>query len=94
MFLSVPFLFVSGISWPRTAIPQLWQWVSCLIPSTFGMNGYVRIASLGASLLDVSKEFFALWVQAIAYFFLAFLLYERQGHVNPRHVPSPAPLAS
>ena len=94
MFLSVPFLFVSGISWPRTAIPQLWQWVSCLIPSTFGMNGYVRIASLGASLLDVSKEFFALWVQAIAYFFLAFLLYERQGHVNPRHVPSPAPLAT
>lgn len=78
MFLSVPFLFVSGISWPSTAVPPFWKAVSNLIPSTFGMNGYARISSIGASLADVRHEFLALWLQATAYFLLTFILYKRQ----------------
>ena len=75
MFLSVPFLFVSGISWPVTAVPPFWRAVSTLIPSTFGMNGYVRISTLGAGILDVSHEYFALWTQVAVYFFLTLWLY-------------------
>lgn len=77
VFLSVPMLFLSGISWPGAAIPAFWKYVSYLFPSTFGLNGYVRIASMGANLSDVSFEYFGLWIQVIVYFTLACILYGR-----------------
>lgn len=76
--LSVPLLFISGISWPGAAVPAFWKAVSCLFPSTFGMNGYVRIQSMGATLSDVAFELRRLWIQAGVYFLLACLIYRRQ----------------
>lgn len=76
--LSVPLLFISGISWPGAAVPVFWKAVSCLFPSTFGMNGYVRIQSMGATLSDVAFELRGLWIQAGVYFLLACLIYRRQ----------------
>ena len=76
--LSVPLLFISGISWPGAAVPAFWKAVSCLFPSTFGMNGYVRIQSMGATLSDVAFELRGLWIQAGVYFLLACLIYRRQ----------------
>lgn len=76
--LSVPLLFISGISWPGVAVPAFWKAVSCLFPSTFGMNGYVRIQSMGATLSDVAFELRGLWIQAGVYFLLACLIYRRQ----------------
>lgn len=78
VFLSVPLLFLSGISWPGAAMPAFWKYVSWLFPSTFGLNGYVRIQGMGASLSDVAFEYRGLWIQAVAYFLLACLLYRRQ----------------
>ena len=76
--LSVPLLFISGLSWPGAAVPAFWKAVSCLFPSTFGMNGYVRIQSMGATLSDVAFELRGLWFQAGVYFLLACLIYRRQ----------------
>lgn len=78
VFLSVPMLFLSGISWPAESMPAFWKYVSYLFPSTFGMNGYVRITSMGASLSDISHEYMALWIQAAVYFLLACNVYRRQ----------------
>ncbi len=78
VFLSVPMLFLSGLSWPSAAMPEFWKYVSYLFPSTFGMNGYVRIASMGASLADIRTEYMALWIQAGVYFLLACWFYRRQ----------------
>lgn len=78
VFLSVPLLFLSGISWPGAAMPTFWKYVSWLFPSTFGMNGYVRIQGMGASLHDVAFEYGGLWIQTGVYFLLASLLYHRQ----------------
>lgn len=78
VFLSVPMLFLSGLSWPAAAMPGFWKYVSWLFPSTFGMNGYVRIASMGASLNDIRTEYMALWIQAGVYFLLACWFYRRQ----------------
>ena len=57
VFTSVPLLFISGISWPGTAIPKFWEVVSWLFPSTFGINGFVRINNMGATLTDVLTEY-------------------------------------
>ncbi|MBD5424801.1 MAG: ABC transporter permease [Bacteroides sp.] len=75
VFMSVPLLFISGISWPGAAIPRFWQWVGMLFPSTYAVNGYVRINSMGASLGQVAHEFTALWIQTGAYLLLAILFY-------------------
>lgn len=77
VFMSVPLLFLSGISWPGAAIPEFWKWVSYLFPSTFAVNGYVRINSMGASLNQVSTEFYALWVQVAAYLLTALIFYRK-----------------
>lgn len=75
VFLSVPMLFLSGISWPGASMPPFWKYVSWLFPSTFGMNGYVRIMGSGSSLSDIVPEYSGLWIQTTAYFLLACLLY-------------------
>lgn len=76
--LSVPLLFISGISWPWAAVPPFWKAVSMAFPSTLGMNGYVRIQAMGATLQDVAFEFRGLWIQTGIYFVMACLLYRRQ----------------
>lgn len=78
VFLSVPMLFLSGLSWPSASMPSVWKYVSYIFPSTFGMNGYVRIASMGASLSDIKTEYMALWIQAGIYFLLALWFYRSQ----------------
>lgn len=75
VFMSVPLLFISGISWPGAAIPRFWQWVGMLFPSTYAINGYVRINSMGASLGQVAPEFTALWIQTGVYLLLSLLFF-------------------
>ncbi|MBQ8050247.1 MAG: ABC transporter permease [Bacteroidaceae bacterium] len=71
VFTSVPFLFLSGVSWPLSSIPVFWQKVGALIPSTFAIRAYVRVGSMGATAADVMPELRALWIQAAAYFLVA-----------------------
>ena len=72
---SLLFLFLSGISWPLNNIPAFWQGVSWLIPSTFGIKGYITINCMGGTISDISTDIVALWIQAIVYFFFSCLLY-------------------
>lgn len=78
VFLSVPLLFLSGISWPGAKMPLFWKCVSWLFPSTFGMNGYVSITAMGCSLSDISTKCIALALQSIAYFTVYALFFCRK----------------
>lgn len=78
VFTSVPLLFLSGISWPGSAMPAFWKYFSYFFPSTFGINGYVRINSMGATLHEVAFEYQALWLQAGGYFLTTCLVYRWQ----------------
>ena len=71
VFTSVPFLFMSGVSWPKSNIPEFWQWFSCLFPSTFGIQGFVKMNTLGGLFGDIAPEIKALWMQTIVYGALA-----------------------
>ena len=75
---SLPFLFLSGISWPSEGIPAFWKGISWLLPSTFGVKGYIAVNSMGASLQDISHEYFVLWAQSLIYFFTSCLFYKVQ----------------
>ena len=78
VFTSVPLLFLSGISWPGSAMPSFWRYFSYLFPSTFGINGYVQINSMGATLNEVAFEYRALWMQTGIYFLTTCFVYRRQ----------------
>lgn len=78
VFTSVPLMFISGISWPKTAIPDYWIAVSRIFPSTHGIDGFVKINNMGASLSEVRPELNGLWILAAVYFLLSCLLYLRE----------------
>ncbi len=78
VFVSVPLLFLTGVSWPQSNIPGYWQGVSWLFPSTFGARAYIRLNSMGASLNDVMPELRILWIQALSYFILTLCVYRFQ----------------
>lgn len=86
VFTSVPLLFLSGISWPGTAMPAFWKYFSYIFPSTFGINAYVRINSMGATLHEVSFEYQALWIQTGSYFITTCLVYRWQILQSRKHV--------
>ena len=78
VFTSVPFLFLTGLSWPQSNIPGFWQGIAYLIPSTFGVRGFLRISSMGASIADIQTEYQALWIQVFVYFVLTCAVYRYQ----------------
>lgn len=85
VFTSLPLLFISGISWPGASIPAFWKVFSWIFPSTFGINGFVRINNMGATLWGVQTEYHALWLQAGIYFVTTCLVYRYQILLSHRH---------
>ena len=75
VFMSIPLLFLTGVSWPGAAIPPFWKAVSSVFPSTWGANAYVRIQGMGASLGDCREEIRMLWILAASYFLLTCFFY-------------------
>ena len=75
VFMSVPLLFMSGVSWPQSSIPSFWQVVSWIFPSTFGIRAFVRLNSMGATLVDVKHELICLWLLVGFYFAMACIVY-------------------
>ena len=67
VFTSVPFLFMSGVSWPKSNIPEVWQWFSWLFPSTFGIQGFIKMNTLGGVFGDIIPEIKGLWIQTVIY---------------------------
>jgi ABC-2 type transport system permease protein len=78
VFSSLILLFMSGISWPQSAIPNFWKYISWLFPSTFGIQGFVKINSMGAGLWNVAFEYRMLWIQTAVYFLATFAIYKLQ----------------
>ena len=67
VFTSVSFLFMSGVSWPKSNIPEVWQWFSWLFPSTFGIQGFIKMNTMGGVFGDIIPEIKGLWIQTVIY---------------------------
>ncbi|RFB80929.1 ABC transporter permease [Methylovirgula sp. 4M-Z18] len=77
MGLGLPLFFMVGVSWPVDAMPQIARVIASAIPSTFGIDGIVRVNQMGASIGDVSHDCIRLWVMALVYGTLAFIATRR-----------------
>ncbi|MER8700338.1 ABC transporter permease [Mesorhizobium sp. M1227] len=69
--ISLPIFFLVGVAWPLEAIPPILRTASFILPSTFGIDGLVRINQMGATVTDVSKDWMWLWVLTGVYAILA-----------------------
>jgi ABC-2 type transport system permease protein len=67
LFTSIPFIFLSGFSWPTDAIPQWQVWLSEIIPSTPAIKGYIALSQRGAEFSDVFNYWLQLWAILILY---------------------------
>ena len=85
VFVSLPLLFLTGVSWPQTSIPGYLQGISYLFPSTFGIRAYLRLNTMGASVADVSFELRCLWIQVAFYLGTACLVYGHQLRTTRQH---------
>lgn len=78
LFFSLILLFLCGISWPQSNINGFWRAFAWMFPSTHGIQGYIKINSMGADIHKVSFEYLSLWIQTALYFLTASLTYTWQ----------------
>lgn len=82
VFFSIILLFLSGFAWPTNNMPWFWQGFSFLFPAVHGIQGFIRINSMGAGLREVGFEYAMLWILTGVYFITACL---RIRHSNLRY---------
>ncbi len=67
LWTSIPLLMLSGVSFPREGIPDWLFSLGQIFPSSHGVNGFIRIQSMGASLSEVFDEIKALCILTVVY---------------------------
>jgi ABC-2 type transport system permease protein len=82
--IGLPFFFLAGFAWPTEVMPPVVHVVSLLVPSTSAINGFTRLAQLGAPLAEVRSEFLTLWGLAIFYGGIVWLLEFRKHRADGR----------
>lgn len=73
VFLSLVLFFITGMVWPQCSMPRWIYLLSQIFPSTPGVQGFVKISSMGATLSEVKNEYLTLWLQTGVYFTTASL---------------------
>jgi len=77
VFTSIPFIFLSGFSWPIESMPE-WQVIlSYLVPSTHAIKGFVALTQKGSEFSDVSQYWLYLWGLLIFYLITSSLFIRR-----------------
>lgn len=69
---SVIFLFLSGLTWPRYAMDGFWKALSDCVPATWGIEGFIKMNTNGASLAQVRNCYINLWILAGVYMVAAY----------------------
>ena len=75
---SIPALFLSGASFPVDAQATWVRALSVVLPSTFGIRGFLQLGEMGAQLGEVWRSWGALWLQVAVYGVGAWLMIRRR----------------
>ncbi|MCG8563457.1 MAG: hypothetical protein MI747_00045, partial [Desulfobacterales bacterium] len=70
--------------WPVEMIPDYLEKMAMVVPSVPGTEGFIRIFTMGADLIQVRDDYLVLWGLALAYFLLAALRFWRIGKNGSR----------
>jgi ABC-2 type transport system permease protein len=78
LFSSMPAIFLSGFAWPKFSMPAWLNHIAILLPSTCGIEGFLKISQTGASLKDIGYDWMVLIILTIIYFILAVIAMKNQ----------------
>ncbi|MCK5781553.1 MAG: ABC transporter permease [Flavobacteriales bacterium] len=78
LFTSIPFMFLSGFSWPVDAMPSWQVYLSELIPSTPGIKGFLAMSQRGALFSDIYNNWLHLWGLIVFFLSTGALLFKRK----------------
>jgi ABC-2 type transport system permease protein len=82
LWSSVPVLLIAGVSYPYEAMPDWLYKIGRILPSSSGVSGFIKINSMGASLVDVATEVNTLIVLAAIYLLFAIMCEYRYAKVK------------
>ena len=71
---SLLLVFLSGLTWPRFAMPAFWQSLGDLFPATWACNGFIKMNANGASLWQVRQDYWMLWLLAAGWGLAAYMV--------------------
>jgi len=67
LWTSIPLLMLSGVSFPREGMPEWMYRFGQIFPSSHGVDGFIRIQTMGASTAEVFAEIKALVILTLVY---------------------------
>lgn len=71
LFLSIPSLLVSGITWPAEGMPEIIKTISLIFPSTLAIKGFININQAGAHIWEMKELWIKMWILCFIYMGLA-----------------------
>ena len=78
LYISLPFLFASGFSWPEASMPEAIRWIFAAVPSTPAISCWVAMQQQGASLEQMSGHIVHLVVLGMVYGTIGYILQLRR----------------
>jgi len=84
--ISIPLLFLSGFAFPVESISPPLVWLSALLPTTSGIQGFIKLNQMGASWQEAWPQVSNLLVLAVLYTGVAWWAASRRapGPLSPR----------
>ncbi|UCH43809.1 MAG: ABC transporter permease [Dehalococcoidales bacterium] len=73
----VPQIFLCGLLWPVSQMPDYLQWIAKFLPLTYGVDGIRTLMLQGQNLLDIGREVIILAAYAVGLLILAALTLRR-----------------
>lgn len=95
LFISMPALMLSGISWPIKDVPIALHYISFLLPSTWGIEGFININQGGTHLWEMKPLWLKMWALCAFYLIAAIivtrtLIGKERKEINKEQEPTKA----
>lgn len=69
VLISIPMMFLAGFAWPAEAMPPVLATLGWMLPSTAGIDVFVRYHQMGASFAEIAPGW--LWLWGLAFLYMA-----------------------
>ena len=70
---SLIFLLLSGLIWPRYDMPAFWKAMSDICPSTWGVEGFIKMNANGTTISQIKDDYITLWILAGGWLLLGYI---------------------
>lgn len=78
VFMSVPLVFLTGISYPLELMPLYWKVFHYVIPTAPATLAFVKLDCMGGNLNNAQPEMINLWTQCLVYYVAATLINKKK----------------